>query len=139
MTADNFLERLFNFFCDDAALTKEQVRAELKETGVDVDRFMNRIHSTIRKSLQSHWREQASAERASVAAMTDDLATKILAFPIEKLKQIVTEAEKGKFGSAGQELAIACRNKTEQELSIAELRALVQDILATAGNGEKAK
>ena len=41
-------------------------------------------------------------------------------------------AIQGKFGSAGQELAIACRNKQDTEPTDEELRALAEDILMIA-------
>lgn len=134
-----FSERLTEFFCDDEGMTKEQVRADLKEAGVDVDRFVDRIHTTIRKSLQASWREKAAEERSVITNSADTFAAKVLAFPVERLQQIAADAENGLFGPTGQELAIACRNKTDRVLPLDELRALVQDILTTTVKEDEIK
>lgn len=125
-----FSERLTEFFCDDKDMTKEQVHADLHEYGINVDDFMKQIHSTIRKSIQTVHREQVAHERAEFMVAMDNTREKILAFPADKLQQIINDATNGRFGKAGQDLAIACRNKTDKEPSLEELRALVQDILA---------
>jgi len=50
-------------------LSKEEVRAELEADGVDVDAFLKRIRSTIRKEEDKHlWRD---AQAAIISAVED--------------------------------------------------------------------
>lgn len=135
MTTTTFWERLTQFLSDDDGLSKEQIRAELEEEGVDVDSFLKRIQGTIRKAEQDHQRTTANAERQQVEAAASDLSRKISAFSIEQIRKIVSQAENGKFGPTGQEFAIACRNKQDGESTEEELRALAEDVLLNIDDG----
>ena len=123
---------LMEFLSCDEDLTDDEVVRDLQEAGVDTGLFMARIGDTVRKGIQAQRRKQAEAERADAERRLSIVRERVIRFPIEAVRQIAQDAEHGKFGIAGQQLAIACRNKQYVEPTQEELRALVEDILMIA-------
>lgn len=120
------------FLACDEDLSDEDLLRDLKQAGVDTDSFMARIGVTVRRGIQAQRRRQAVEERANVGERLSEIRERVIRFPIETVRQITRDAEQGKFGAAGQELAIACRNKQDTEPTEEELRALTEDILMIA-------
>ena len=125
-------DNLMEFLACDEDLSDDDVLRDLKQSGVNTDSFMSRIGDTVRKGIQGQRRKLAEEERASVGGKLSEIRQRVIRFPIEAVRQIARDAERGKFGSAGQELAIACRNKQDTEPTEEELRALAEDILMIA-------
>jgi len=120
---------LMNFLAYEEDLSDEDVLHTLNQLGVDTESFMTRIGDTIRKGIQANRRKQAAEERAKEESKLSEIRQRVIRFPIEAVRQLARDAEHGKFGVVGQELAIACRNKQDTEPTEEELRALAEDIL----------
>lgn len=120
---------LMEFLACTDDLGDAEVLRDLQETGVDTDSFLARIGDTVRKGIQAQRRSKAEAERAGGEMRLAEIRQRVIRFPIEAVRQIAEDAKQGKFGAAGQELAIACRNKQDVEPTEEELRALAEDIL----------
>ena len=130
-------DNLMLFLSSDEDLSDEDILQDLRKSGIDTDSFLKQIGDTVRKGIQSQRRRQAEEERSEVEKSDLEIRQRVLQFPIETIRQMAKEAEKGKFGTMGQELAIACRNKQDAEPTESELRSLVEDILLTAGDESK--
>lgn len=113
----------------DRDLSDEEVLDGLRQEGVDTELFLARIGETVRKGIQAQIRLKAEGERVDQGNRIEDIRQQIIRFPIEKVRQIIEEASTGKYGAAGQELAIACRNQREVNPTDEELRNLAEDIL----------
>lgn len=122
-------DNVMSFIASDEDLTTEEITHELKKNGVDTDAFLSRIGETVRKGIQAQWRKRAEKERCSLNERASISMHKVLEFPVNQLKQIIKDAERGVFGNEGRELAIACRNAQAIDISTDELRSLVADIL----------
>lgn len=61
-----FLDRFSDILSDPAGMTDDEIRSELADEGIEVDRFMNRCLKTMaekEKSIKPDWREIAMANR----------------------------------------------------------------------------
>jgi len=122
-------DTLAEFLAPDEDLTDDEVLRDLQGAGVDTAAFLARIDHTVRKGIQTQRRRKAEQERAGVETRLSEIRQRVIRFPVEMVRQIALDAERGKFGTAGQELAIACRNKQDIEPTEEDLRALAEDIL----------
>jgi len=52
----DFVESLFDFFSDPEGLTKEEIREELLQNGIDVDLLQERIEEIVTKGLMKRRR-----------------------------------------------------------------------------------
>jgi hypothetical protein len=124
-------DRLEHFVCDDTERSTEDIRKDLESDGVDVNAAIARIEQTVRTSAQSVWRKRAENERALAIERKTKLKAEMQVWPMDKVRQVLEEVAAGKFGVQGQELAIACRNRTEtQKPTDEELRVYLADILS---------
>lgn len=123
---------LMEFLAYDEDLTDDGVLRDLRDSGVDTDSFLTRIGDTVRRGIQTQRRKKVETERKEAETRLSRVRQRVGRFPIERVRQIAREAEQGRFGAVGQELAIACRNKQEVEPTEEELRALAEDILMTS-------
>ena len=113
----------------DRDLTDAEVLEDLRQEEVDTESFLARIGETVRKGIQAQIRLKAESERVAQGKRIEDIRQQIIRFPIEKVRQVIEEASTGKYGTAGQELAIACRNQRDVNPTDEELRNLAEDIL----------
>lgn len=125
-------DSLLGFLACEEEISDQDVLRNLKESGVDTDSFMTRIGDTVRKGIQAQRRKQAEKERANAGEKLKQIRQRVLRFPIETIRELARDAERGRFGIEGQELAIACRHKQDVAPTEEELRALAEDILMIA-------
>lgn len=115
---------------DDSDMTVEELHAELTEQGVDVDSFLARFGTVVRKGYQHQLRLAAerSAEetRTSALSVFGDLARKTR----EELESLFTQIREGSLGPGMQTLA-RCRNQDGNKVSETELRSWLEDIAAS--------
>jgi hypothetical protein len=120
---------LEKFLADDSHLTADDIRKELADEGVDVQAFLTRFGTTVRKGYQFQLKKLAEQEqkesKTSIRNIFGDLATK----GWEELQQIFEQVRNGAFG---EELKVAarCRNQIGDKVSEAELRSWLEDISA---------
>lgn len=131
-------DKLIAFLQDDSDLTTEQLGSDLKEQGVDVDAFLQRVNDTVRKGVQYQLRRKALSERK--ASKPNINIAGILTLSKEKLLEWVQQAQAGIFGEEVRVVAAACyRNKSGEEQTEKELRSQIGDILATVQQKEQEK
>jgi len=64
--AIEFLDNLFEFLGDSEGLTEEEITAELREEGIDVDRIVAEVHNFIQMKKDEQrlaWQKEAREER----------------------------------------------------------------------------
>jgi len=133
--------RLVEFLCDDEGLSTDAVCKELETEGVNAVSFLAKMKDTVRKGIQAAWRKQAEKERSDDEMKADGVRKEVLSLSSEQLMKIIFDAQMGKLGHTGQELAMAARNKESIEPTMEEIRTWVEDILLASGKlpeeGEK--
>ena len=137
MSKDNkkAVRSLEKFLAEDSHMTAEDIRKELADEGVDVQAFLTRFGTTVRKGYQYQLKKAAEHEQAesktNVRNLFGDLASK----GWEELQQIFDNVRNGVFGDELKAAALArCRNQVGDKVSEAELRSWLEDISAA---GEK--
>lgn len=129
-------DRIMRFLADDEDLSTEQIHADLKDMGVDVNAFRARVQESVRKGIQARWREDAVLEKQ--AAVKQKVAlTDLASWPIAKVREWMDQAAQGLFGSQAQELVTAyCRKKETDKMTDEEIRSWVADIQSTLEGGK---
>ena len=117
---------------DDSDLSVDDLKAELASQGVDVDGFLARFSSTVRKGCQAQIGRAAICSanelRGKRTNLFGDLGSKALA----ELIAIKNKVLSGEFGP-GLENAARCRNLKEgTEISESELRSWLEDLSTSA-------
>jgi len=126
------LENLDLFLADTEGQTPEEVAKELKDQGVDVEKFLTNIKGVVRKGYQGQLKAAAAAERQSTVRYRrgrfGDLATKTK----KELLSIIAEVQAGIFGTAlGQAAVARFRNRDNTTLSEEDLRSWLEDLDAS--------
>ena len=126
------LENLDLFLADTEGQTAEEVAKDLKEEGVDVEKFLNKIKGVVRKGYQDQLRAVVAAERQAALrhkhSRFGDLATKTK----QELLSIIAEVRAGVFGTALSQAAVArFRNRNSTSLSEEDLRSWLEDLDAS--------
>ena len=124
------VQNLDAILTDDSDMTVEELHAELTEQGVNVDAFLARFGTVVRKGYQHQLRLAAewSAEKTRISALGvfGDLARKTR----EELESLFTQIREGSLGPDMQTLA-RCRNQDGNKVSETELRSWLEDIAAS--------
>lgn len=126
------LENLDLFLADTEGQTAEEVAKDLKDKGVDIEKFLNGIKRVVRKGYQDQLRAAASAERQGALrhgrSRFGNLATKTK----QELLSIIAEVQAGVFGTALSQAAVArFRNRNNTSLSEEDLRSWLEDLDAS--------
>ena len=126
------LEHLDLFLADTEGQTTEEIAKELKDQGVDVEEFLSRAKSAVRKGYQEQVRAAAAIERQTTTLRArgrfGDLATKTK----EELLSLITAIQTGVFGATLSKAAVArFRNRNETSLSEKDLRSWLEDLDAS--------
>ena len=125
-------ERVANLLSSEEVATSDELRADLEREGIDVGKSVQSLRTMIRQRYQARLRETANAERAASLETLQLTVAEIAAWPLEKLRQWLGEAEGGRFGTEVAGLTLAYhRNKEDKAATEAELRSLVADIIAS--------
>jgi hypothetical protein len=126
-------KNLHDAILDNSHLTAEELRKNLADEGVNVEKFLDRVNSTFRKGLQAQAKQQAvqakEAARATRGSIFGDLGHKSRSELLSVFKQLAA-------GVFGTELTARCRNKNAEEMTDEELRSWLEDI-ERAGAQEK--
>ena len=89
------LENLDLFLADTEGQTTEEIAKQLKDQGVDVEEFLSKVKSVVRKGYQGQVRARAAAERQATIQRPrgrfGDLATKTK----EELLSLITAIQPG--------------------------------------------
>ncbi|MBU0677821.1 MAG: hypothetical protein KJ626_06860 [Verrucomicrobia bacterium] len=130
-------ERIMRFLADDDDLSTEQIHADLKDLGVDVNAFQDRVQESVRKGIQAQWRERAVQEKQSALEKKVGI-TDLASWPILKVREWLDQAAQGMFGPQARELVAAWHRKKEAaKMTDEELRSLVMDIQSSLEDGKK--
>jgi hypothetical protein len=126
------LENLDLFLADTEGQTTEEIAKELKDQGVDVEEFLSKVKSVVRKGYQGQVRAAAATERQAaiqrVRGRFGDLATKTK----EELLSLITAIQAGAFGATLSTTAVArFRNRNNTSLSEEDLRSWLEDLDAS--------
>lgn len=125
-------ERVANLLSSDQVATPDEHRADLEREGIDVEQNIESLRAMIRQRYQARLREAAAAERAASREALQQAALDVAAWPLERLRQWLGDAESGRFGAEVAALTLAYhRNKEDKAATEAELRSLVADIIAS--------
>ncbi|MCX6864633.1 MAG: hypothetical protein NTV46_00180 [Verrucomicrobia bacterium] len=113
---------------DDSDLSLDEIKAELASDGIDVERFLTRFSTTMRKGCQAQIKryaeQSADAKRSKRTSLFGELAAK-------GLSELIAIRDKVLNGEYGPGLANAarCRDREEgTEVSASELRSWLEDI-----------
>jgi hypothetical protein len=119
---------------DDSRLSADDLRQELAEQGVDVDAFLARFGTVVRKGYQQQLRKIAEQEKAEAEAGARNLFGELANKTREELERIFEGLRQGVFGERLKAAALArCRNQVGLEISETELRSWLEDISAGGG------
>jgi hypothetical protein len=125
---------LEKFVVDDSNLTAEDIRKELADERVDVEAFLSRFRSTVRKGYQYQIKKAAEREQAESNANVRNLFGDLAAKRWEELQEIFKKVRSGVFGEELKGAALArCRNQIGDKVSESELRSWLEDISAAGG------
>ena len=118
---------------DDSGMTDTQIRADLKSKGVDVDAYLARFSTELRKGFQRQ--QKRAVQEAATKLLTG--ACKVFGDlqgqSFEYLKALYDKVKSGEYGPNLQEAAQArCRNQNGEEPSEVELRSWLEDISTSA-------
>ena len=120
---------------DDRRLSADDLRKELSEEGVDVDAFLARFGTVVRKGYQQKLRMIAEQEKAEAGSGVKPLFGNLANKTREELERIFNSIRQGVFGEQLKAAALArCRNQVGAMVSETELRSWLEDI--EAGNGK---
>jgi hypothetical protein len=126
------LENLDLFLADTEGQTTEEIAKQLKDQGVDVEEFLSKVKSVVRKGYQGQVRAAAAGERQATIQRArgrfGDLATKTK----EELLSLITAIQAGAFGATLRTTAVArFRNRNNTSLSEEDLRSWLEDLDAS--------
>ena len=126
------LRSLEAIISDDSEMSVEELRSDLSEQGVDVEKFLGRFGAAVRDGYQQRLRrsaEEAAHSRVTTPRPFGELAGKTRA----ELERIVAQIREGLFGAVFQQADVArCRNQQSNNLSDTELRSWLEDIAAAS-------
>lgn len=123
-------ERLVAFLSSPDVADPADVRVDLEAQGVNVDHNVQLIRTMVRQQFQAQLRETAQKQRAVAVQRVQETIADVAAWPIEKVRQWISDAHAGSFGTDVSGLAAAFhRGKEDKDLTEAEARSLIADIL----------
>jgi len=112
-------------------LPVEELRAELEQKGVRVDKGVEGLRAFVRRAYQQGAREQSAREMRESAQVRERAAQEVSSWSFAQIREWLEKATAGTFGSDVAELAVAYhRNKQAKDLTETEARSLIADILA---------
>ncbi len=124
--AAEFLKNLCEFLSNTDDLTPEEVRAELIEEGIDVDKMISKADSMVKAKISDEkraWLREAPAKRISMLEKLNSIAPEA-SLTIADIKDKITQLVKS--GKA-KEFALAFRNFNQ--LSDDDLRKIYSDYI----------
>ena len=128
----NAIEDLLLEAALDPTCPTDQMAAELRKAGVDLDGILKRTGALIGSRVRAHL--QASAAGVNQVHLEALAATRaeIAGWPVDRIRQWLQEVAEGIHGAAHRALAQPCfRNRTAAEMTEEELRNLAAEIKAT--------
>ena len=124
-------ERVAALLSGEETATAEELYADLESQGVDVNKAVAGLREYVRQNYQQHLREQANAEIQAARQKREAVVTEIATWSAAAIREWLKKVEEGLLGSDLVNLAAAYhRNKQAGELTDAEARSLVADILS---------
>ena|ERR1041385_4730801 len=130
------LRHLETFLADTAGQTKEEIVAELKAEGVNIDQFLQDVETIVRKGYQGELKSIAAEER-DARNSPDSLFGDIASKTTMEVQELFAKIKNGVFGEDLRQAALArCRNQVDDKVSEAELRSWLEDIESSVRNGK---
>ncbi len=123
----SFMECFYDFMGDPENLNPEEIRAELKDLGVDTDQLEMRVAEIVKKGSQKRrlaWLKSVREKRIKIGKIFE---SKKIAGGSQDLKTKIKKILKGSYGKAAQSYAEAYFRKIES-LSKKDLESLAEDI-----------
>ena len=128
------VRNLEGVLADDSQLSADDLRKQLTDEGIDVDAFLARFGTVVRKGYQHQLKKMAESERTSARASARNLFGDLTTKTRDELKRTFESIRQGVFGDQLKAAALArCRNQVGDEVSDTELRSWLQDISAASG------
>ena len=113
-------------------LNLEELKSDLKNTGIDIKAFVADVKETVRQSYREASKKLAEEGIAEKKALLDKVYESIACLNRSQLFQKVKDlAEKGH-----NEALVFCREKTEEDISDDDLRYLLADFIINEGEGD---
>ena len=132
--SDDRLEELLLEAALDPGVSTKELQAELRASGVDIDRILARAKDTVGTAVRERLRAAAIADRA---AREQELATakqNLAPWSVEQIRAWLRSVADGAFGAGAQALAQPCfRNRQSETMTDDELRNLAAEIKAAMG------
>lgn len=110
---------------DNSHLSADEIRKELTDEGVDVNRFLAKVDEGFRKSLQDKMKQEAAQAKARAAVLKGSLFGQLIGKARAELLALHQAASMGQYGAATR---ARCRNKNADEMTDDELRSWLEDI-----------
>lgn len=127
------IKNLDRLLLDDTNSNMADLRAELAASGVDVDAYLARFSSEIRKGFQRQQKAAVLESAKKIANSAQKLFGDLKNQSFVQLKELYDRVRAGDFGPNIREAALArCRNQNGEEPSETELRSWLEDISISA-------
>jgi hypothetical protein len=110
---------------DNSHLSAEEIRKELTDEGVDVNRFLVKVDESFGKNLQDKMKQEAAQAKARAAVLKGSLFGQLVGKARTELLALYEAASMGQYGAATR---ARCRNKNADEMTDDELRSWLEDI-----------
>jgi tRNA A37 N6-isopentenylltransferase MiaA len=124
-------ERVAALLSSEETASAEELRADLEAQGIDVENGTQRLRKMVRQTFQQQLREQAVTEAEGLRPRTEEISSEVAAWSFVVVLEWIEKAKAGVMGDDVANLALAYhRNKQGKDLTEAEARSLVSDILA---------
>lgn len=121
----------------DVSCSKDQIAAELRSTGVDIDGILKRAGRVIGSRVRDHLKESTAAASAVRANVFSTAVAEFAGWSIDRIREWLKEIAEGRHGAANQALAQPCfRNRSAADMTEEEIRNLAAEIKATMDSGD---
>lgn len=129
---------LLDFISENQGLSDEEIRNDLIADNVNVDGFLARVQQTVRRGIQSKIRENIAQQKESEQAKNHIMPKDITSWSRKKCLEFIESLRNGDICcDVGQrQVALAFRNKQQQQISDDELRSCIKDILSLRNKDE---
>ena len=110
----------------------EELKSDLKNTGIDIETFIADVKETVRVSYREISKKLAEEGIAEKKAILDKVYQSIADLNRSQIFQKI----KGLAEKGNNEALVFCREKTEDDISDEDLRYLLADFIINEGEGD---
>lgn len=110
----------------------DEVKAELKEAGIDIESFLENIKETVRSSYRESSKAHSMAGISEKKALLDRVFESIAGFSRAQLFQKINQLAE----SGNSEALVFCREQNGEDISDEDLKCLLADFIVNGGDGD---